>query len=405
MPIYSHSRLGCYENCPRQYKFRYVEKIKPEEEMETIEAFLGCRVHEALEHLYKYAGMQIALPLEDVLAFYDAKWEGCWSDAVEVVNKEFSAKDYYRVGKKCVSDYYKRYYPFNERTLGLERLITIDLDSSGKYVMRGYIDRLAEREDGRYEIHDYKTSAFLPETDHFDADRQLALYQIGVEKNFRDAKSVELVWHYLRHDKEIRSKRTKEQIDELKKETISLIDNIEKATALDNFPAKESALCNWCEYQEFCPKRRHLTQTQQMTLHEFSNDDGVRLVEKYAQAKSKEKELEEQIEALKSAIVEFAHAKGLDAIYGKDRKVTVSERTGVIFPAAGEEKREALEKILKCSGKWDEISSLDTRALSKIILEKAPTDWDEKLLGEITKFAEKEKRYDVRLGKVKREEE
>lgn len=404
MPIYSHSRLGCFENCPRQYKFRYVEKVRPEEEMETIEAYLGSRVHEALEHLYKYAGMQINLQLEDVLAFYDAKWEGCWSDAVEVVNKEFTAKDYYRVGRKCLSDYYERYKPFRERTLGLERLITIDLDGSGKYMMRGYIDRLAEREDGHYEIHDYKTSAFLPETDHFDADRQLALYQIGVEKSFRGAKSVELVWHYLRHDKEIRSRRTKEQIDALKTETIALIDNIEKATALDNFPARESALCNWCEFQEMCPKRKHLSQTEQMTLKEFSKDDGVKLVEKYAQAKAKEKEIGELIEALKNDIVEFAKQKGLDAIYGKDRKVTVSERTGVIFPAAGDEKREALEKILKCYGKWDEISSLDTRALSRIILEKAQ-EWDDKLIQEILKFIETEKRYDVRIGKVKREEE
>jgi hypothetical protein len=51
MPVYSHSRLGTFETCPRQYWFAYIEK--PEiERPDTAEAFLGNRVHEALEHLY-----------------------------------------------------------------------------------------------------------------------------------------------------------------------------------------------------------------------------------------------------------------------------------------------------------------------------------------------------------------
>lgn len=54
MLIYSHSRLATYENCPQQYKLRYVDRIRlPEGSEEGIEAFLGSRVHDALEKLHK----------------------------------------------------------------------------------------------------------------------------------------------------------------------------------------------------------------------------------------------------------------------------------------------------------------------------------------------------------------
>jgi putative RecB family exonuclease len=51
MTIYSHSRLSCYEQCPRKYKLQYIDRIKIEVK-ETIELFLGKRVHETLKKLY-----------------------------------------------------------------------------------------------------------------------------------------------------------------------------------------------------------------------------------------------------------------------------------------------------------------------------------------------------------------
>jgi len=52
MPTYSNSRLSAYESCPQQYRFRYVDpvSIPPRE---SVEAYLGKRVHEALEEIGK----------------------------------------------------------------------------------------------------------------------------------------------------------------------------------------------------------------------------------------------------------------------------------------------------------------------------------------------------------------
>ena len=43
MPTFSHSRLNAYENCPMQYRLRYVDKVDVPRR-ESIEAFLGKRV-------------------------------------------------------------------------------------------------------------------------------------------------------------------------------------------------------------------------------------------------------------------------------------------------------------------------------------------------------------------------
>ena len=52
MTLYSHSRLSTFENCPLKFKYTYIDKIETGIE-ESIEAFLGSRVHEALEKLSK----------------------------------------------------------------------------------------------------------------------------------------------------------------------------------------------------------------------------------------------------------------------------------------------------------------------------------------------------------------
>ena len=52
MRIHSHSSLGSFENCPRQYWYQYIGKPDVER-VDTIEAFLGTCVHETLEELYR----------------------------------------------------------------------------------------------------------------------------------------------------------------------------------------------------------------------------------------------------------------------------------------------------------------------------------------------------------------
>lgn len=74
--MFSHSKIACLESCPQQYAFRYVDKLPAD--TEGIEAFLGLRVHEALESLYRMARGARVLAEAELLADYEARMESAW---------------------------------------------------------------------------------------------------------------------------------------------------------------------------------------------------------------------------------------------------------------------------------------------------------------------------------------
>lgn len=399
MTTYSYSRLSTFENCPLQYRFRYVDRIKIEE-AQTIEAFMGVRVHEVLEKLYKDIRLSRTNTLNELLSFYDENWHKNYSDNIRFV-KDYSPQNYKDTGARCIKEYYNRYSPFNDgKTLGLEQMISIDI---GGYRLRGFIDRLSSSMDGVYEIHDYKTSQYLPLQLHFDSDRQLALYQIGVQDMFADAAEVALVWHYLVHDKEIRSRRTEHDLLELRSEIIALIQTIEHAEKEYNFPVIESPLCDWCEYQSLCPKRMHVVKTGQMPLHKYLNDPGVKLVNQYVEKLGTRKrlidEIDAELELLKEAIIAYARKEGVEVMRGNDKKLRVKIEEKPIFPKKEELGREELDAIIKEAGKWELVSDLNVYSLAKAMGGFSP-----ELLDKIKQYQRMEESCRIYVSNLKAKE-
>lgn len=248
--FYSHSRISCFEQCPLKFKFRYIDKIFPDIE-KSIEAHLGGAVHDALEWLYLEVRDGRVPAIDDVMVKYSEAWKKDFSPNLIIVKQEFTAKDYFNKGIKFLLDYYTRHQPFQDGTLELEKEIRIRLDENGNYMIRGFIDRLAKNpETGELEIHDYKTGNSLPSQEKIDTDRQLALYALAIKELFGHENEVCLVWHYLAHDKKICSRRTNQQLQELKHNTLEQIKKIESAT---EFPHNKGILCDWCEYKQMCP--------------------------------------------------------------------------------------------------------------------------------------------------------
>ena len=404
MPVYSHSKLGTYENCPRKYKLQYIDRIELPEAGEGIEAFLGSRVHEALEKLHKELILSKINSLEDLLDFYQAEWDRNWHENVRIVKKGYTKENYYNAGREAITSYYRRHHPFNQsKTLGTEMPLAFKI---ADYVIRGFIDRLGYCGNGVYEIHDYKTSGFLPSQDKLDADRQLALYQIGIKGQFPDAKDVRLVWHYLLFDKELTSKRTDVQLEDLEKDIVNLIRTIENDTV---FAPKESGLCDWCEYPEYCPAKKHGLAVQNLPPNEYLAEEGVSLVNKFASIKGRMKDLKEQealleaeLDLIKEAAVQYAREKGITNIVGSDFVLKVAEEPSLAFPRAEDEGRAGFEEIIRKSGIWEDVSTLSLPRLVKMIREgKVDEDTRETLM----KYAEEVCKAGVRLVKKKEEDE
>ena len=362
--LYSHSRLACFENCPLQFDYHYVKKIKVEPAFESIEAFMGTRVHEALEWLYKNQQMNKVPSLEGLLDVYANSWRKEWREEIKTVKKDFEPADYRKLGEKCITDYYNRYKPFNQsKTLGLEQRVLVDLGDG--YKLQGYIDRLAEASPGHYEIHDYKTGIHVPEPGNFEKNKQLAFYHIGVEQAWPDAESVELVWHYLALDKEVRSKREPNHLEALKKQTIELIHNIERATETDKFPARKGPLCDWCEFKGLCPEWKHLIKVDAIASERYKSEDGVKLVNKYAELSEKKAEVEGELTEVKDALAQLAKKENYGRIKGSDAELIIRFYPRLSFPPKGSPDSQRLLEILKEQGLFDRYASFDGFAYSK----------------------------------------
>ena len=253
--IYSHSKISSFEQCPLKFKLKYIDRLKPDIE-KTIEAHLGSCVHDSLEWLYTQIKNYQNTPLLDkLIEYFSTKWQKEMTQDTVIIKQDMTEKDYFNKGVEFLISYYMKNHPFNDGTIECEKKIMLDLDEKGEYKIIGYIDRLAiNPETGKYEIHDYKTANNMPEKKSIEKDRQLALYSIAIKEIFEIpfSEEIDLIWHYLAHNQKIHSKRTDSEIEQLKKETLEKIKEIEAATEQEDFPACTSILCNWCEFKETC---------------------------------------------------------------------------------------------------------------------------------------------------------
>jgi putative RecB family exonuclease len=247
--IYSHSRLATFEDCPKRFEYRYVLKIPTE--TEGIEAFVGKRVHDVLERLYIAAGKGQVPSIDKVIYRYEQLFEEHYNAGRVRIVREGTPVDFYRdYGKRCLTDFYRRHYPFDgDETLGLEHRVLFSLDDNDEYRLQGIIDRVTRAPDGAIEIQDYKTGKRLPTQADLDEDRQLALYQIGLMDRY-PGQPIRLVWHFLKHDKLLKSTRSAEQLEALREKTIDVIDRVRSESELK---PQRSGLCDWCEYNDRCP--------------------------------------------------------------------------------------------------------------------------------------------------------
>ena len=124
---------------------------------ESIEAFLGKRVHEALEWLYGFENIEKSFITFDRLCqIYDNQRAIKWHPNIYIADSRKKSSFYYSIGKRCLSNYYSRYGPtFDQRVEGTEVELKFSIED---YNFRGIIDRLDHPEPGKWIVHDYKTS-------------------------------------------------------------------------------------------------------------------------------------------------------------------------------------------------------------------------------------------------------
>jgi putative RecB family exonuclease len=395
MTTYSHSRLATFENCPRQYYYQYVARIKVEAE-EGIEAFLGSRVHDTLEWLYRQIGDGRLPTRDDVIGWYEKNWRKNYRDSIAVVRKGEKPADYHQVGTRCLQDYYDRHAPFDQsRTLGLERQVQFCLDRDGRYRLNGEGKgfrlappraagnsgegkgfRLAppraagnSGEGERFRLAPPRAAGNSGEGKGFGLAPPRAAGNSGEGKGFGLAppraagNSGEGKGFGLAPPRAAGNSGEGERTRE------------PRPHQEDAFETRESRLCDWCGFQEFCPVRKHLFRTEPLPPNRFLKDSGVKLINHFAALTA---EIEEhqahiaELDAERQEVVEalfaYAEREGLEVIVGSDCEGRVVEQTKIVLPTKGDAPDDyaELDRKLRRSPAWPQVSTIDVHKLRRI---------------------------------------
>ena len=249
---YSYSKLNTFKSCPQQYKIIYIDKNRNPHE--SIEAFMGKRVHEVLEWLYLKKDLKDNLILFDVLMDkYEEVWNDNWHDSIFIARCKYNHQSYntnvvYKIGLECLKNYYSLFNNkgyFKESILEVEYKFNVKI---GNYIFRGFIDRIDMDSNGTIDIIDYKTGKKDKSLYQANNDFQLAIYYLALRNLYKDNR-IRLNFYNLRSKNIVKAEYNNDKVDKLIKKIKCAVFDIENA---NEYMAKESLLCEWCHYWNEC---------------------------------------------------------------------------------------------------------------------------------------------------------
>ncbi len=244
------SKLGSYADCPRRYRYAYVDRPSPPKGPPWAHNSLGASVHTALKNWYALpAARRTDAELPKLLK---ATW----------VREGYRDVDQERVAYRKALDWFETYVAGldpAEEPLGVERVVAT---KTSVLAFNGRADRIDGR-DGEAVIVDYKTGRSGLSPDDARGSQALALYAYAAQRVFRrPCRRVEL--HHLPSGTVAAHEHTEESLARQVRraeDTARDIMAAEKAVASgadpdDEFPTNPGSLCGWCDFRKSCPAGR-----------------------------------------------------------------------------------------------------------------------------------------------------
>ncbi|MGB9911667.1 MAG: ATP-dependent helicase [Microgenomates group bacterium] len=234
----SYSQIEAFNNCPLQYRYRYIQRIPI---APSAAQSFGDSLHKTLKEFYLQIKKGKKLKEEDLISLLTKNWvsEGYASKIHEKQAKE--------KGEEILRNFFRKEFNPKKIPKFLEQSFVIKLSPQLK--IKGKIDRIDE-EGEKLEIIDYKTGKSW-EQKEVDKSLQMTVYALAVTDQGIFAKKPEnvvLSFYFLETGEKKSTVRTKEQLEEAKKELLKKAKEIEES----NFEPRPSNLCDFCEYRLLC---------------------------------------------------------------------------------------------------------------------------------------------------------
>ncbi|MCX6726023.1 MAG: ATP-dependent DNA helicase [Candidatus Shapirobacteria bacterium] len=233
----SYSQIETFKTCPLQYRYRYLQRIPVSPS--SAQSF-GDTIHKTLKEFCQRIKDGGKLTEKDLLNILNINWSssGYASKAHEEKSKERA--------KKMLKEFFIKFDP---KTVlkDLEQTFMIKITPALK--VGGKIDRLDLKGD-KLEVIDYKTGKTMEQKD-IDKSLQMTVYALAAtDKGIYNQKPENLIltFYFLDSGEKKSTKRTKEQLEQAKKEIIEKAKEIQASL----FEPKPGMLCDFCEYKLLC---------------------------------------------------------------------------------------------------------------------------------------------------------
>ena len=243
------SRLATFD-CPRRYRFTYVDRPTPERGLPWAHNSVGATVHLSLSQWY-----QLPVELRTVAGAGDLVEDNWISNGFR--DEEQSAQ-WRSVARRWVEQYVTEHDATLE-PIGIERTAAFKNESLS---VSGRIDRIDLR-DGELVIVDYKTGRGSFTSDDARGSQALALYVLAARRTLRrDCHRVEL--HHLPTATIAAFEHTDESLERHIQRAQATADDIVTATDTlasganpdEVFPPNPGPGCSWCDFRKHCPEGR-----------------------------------------------------------------------------------------------------------------------------------------------------
>jgi RecB family exonuclease len=241
------SKLVAYEECPRRYRFTYLDRPTPPKGPPWAHNSLGASVHTALRAWFDLP------PAKRTPAMVDPLLRATWVH--DGYRDEEQEKQAYGRARQWLLSYLDGLDPAFE-PLAVERTVGA---KTATLALSGRVDRIDDI-DGELVIVDYKTGRTGLGPDDARASRALALYAFAAARLFRrPCHRVEL--HHLPTATVAAHDHTDESIARhVRRAEQTAADAVaaEKAVAAgadpdEAFPTQPGGICGWCDFRRACP--------------------------------------------------------------------------------------------------------------------------------------------------------
>ena len=239
----SHSQIRTFRECPKKYRFAYVEGIQPPVNEKV---FLGETFHAAIEHYFKGRISDTPFSDEAVEAFF------CQAFDVAVPGREISWTSPRREtrdrGLAFLRCFLQRVAP-NTRPLMVEKELSAELPGS-RVLLKGVLDLVEED----YGITDFKTTTGRWSESRVRHSPQMIIYKYLFERSFGPvAAGMKYEVFYGRKAGNVRHQTLPVvAADDAVAELLAMIGLVVEKIAAGEFPPRVTPFCRNCEFRRLC---------------------------------------------------------------------------------------------------------------------------------------------------------